>query len=96
MKIRPLDDRIVIEPIEAAAKTPGGIMLPDQARERPQSGLVIAVGPGRLLENGVRLACSVKNGDEVYFAPYAGSELELEGSKVRIMHESDILGVVEK
>jgi len=95
IKIRPLDDRILVKQSEAEEKTAGGIVLPDTAKEKPQKGTVIAVGSGKLLENGKRGEIEVKNGDEVYYGKYAGTEIEVEGDPYVILRESDLLGVVE-
>ena len=96
MKLKPLDDRIVIKQSEAEEKTSGGIILPDAAREKPQIGTVVAVGPGKILDDGSRAAMSVKNKDEVIYAKYIGSDVEIDGEKYVILKESDVLGVVEK
>jgi len=96
MKLRPLDDRIVIKQSEAKEKTAGGIILPDTAKEKPQIGKVIATGPGKLLDNGKRSKLSVKKNDEVIYGKYIGNEVEIEGEKYVILRESDLLGVVEK
>lgn len=96
MKLRPLDDRVVIKQSEAEEKTTGGIILPDTAKEKPQIGKIIATGPGKLLDNGKRSKMSVKKNDEVIYAKYIGNEIELDGKKHVILRESDILGVVEK
>jgi chaperonin GroES len=96
MKLRPLDDRVVIEPLEAEEKTAGGIVLPDTAKERPQRGRVIAVGPGKVLDDGSRAALSVAKGDEVIFGKYSGSDVKVEGQELKIMRESDILAKVVK
>lgn len=93
-KIRPLDDRIVVEPVEAEETTAGGIVLPDSAQEKPQRGKVVAVGPGRLLDSGERGALSVSEGDEVIYGKYGGTDIELDGSEVKILRESDILAKV--
>src|SRR5262245_21152480 len=90
-KVRPLDDRVVVEPLEAEEKTAGGILLPDTAKEKPQRGKVVAVGPGKLRENGERVALSVKAGDEVLYGKWSGSEVEVDGKELKIMRESDIL-----
>jgi len=94
--LRPLDDRIVVEPLEAEETTPGGIVLPDTAKEKPQRGTVLAVGPGRLLDNGKRSEVSVAVGDEVIFGKYSGTDLEIEGREVKILRESDVLAKVVK
>ena len=96
MKLRPLDDRVIIKQLEAEEKTSGGIILPDTAKEKPQAGKVIAVGPGKILDNGSRAAMSVKKNDEVIYSKYSGNDVEVEGTKYVILHESDILGIVEK
>jgi chaperonin GroES len=94
IKIRPLDDRVVVEPIEAEETTAGGIVLPDTAKEKPQRGTVVAVGPGKLLDNGQRGQLSVAIGDEVIYGKYGGSDIELDGDEVKILRESDILAKV--
>jgi len=96
MKLRPLDDRVVLEPLDAQDKTTGGIYLPDTAKEKPQIGKIIAAGPGKLLEDGKRNPMSVKAGDEVIYGKYTGNDVEVEGKKVVILHESDLLGIVER
>lgn len=96
LKLRPLDDRVVVEPFEAEERTPGGIVLPDTAREKPQQGKVIAVGPGKLLEkSGERGKMSLKVGDVVFYGKYSGTEVEIEGDKYVILRESDVLAVRE-
>jgi chaperonin GroES len=94
LKLRPLDDRVVIEPSEAEETTAGGIVLPDTAQEKPQRGKVISVGPGKLLDSGQRGSLSVAVGDEVIFGKYSGTEIEVAGKDVKIMRESDILAKV--
>ncbi len=94
MKIRPLDDRVVVEPTEAEETTSGGIVLPDNAKEKPQRGTVVAVGPGKLLDNGNRGVLSVAVGDEVIFGKYGGTEIEIDGEEIKILRESDILAKV--
>jgi chaperonin GroES len=94
MKIRPLDDRVVVEPLEAEEKTAGGIVLPDTAKEKPQRGKVKAVGPGKLLDSGERSSVTVGEGDEVLFGKYTGTEVELNGTELKIMRESDILAKI--
>ena len=94
IKIRPLDDRVVVEPMEAEERTSGGIVLPDTAKERPQRGKVVAVGPGRLLDSGERAAMSVAVGDEVIYGKYGGTDIEVNGEEVKILRESDILAKV--
>lgn len=94
VKIRPLDDRVVVETLEAEAVTSGGIVLPDSAQEKPQRGTVIAVGPGKLLDSGERGELSIGVGDEVIFGKYGGTEIEVDGEEVKILRESDILAKV--
>ena len=94
IKIRPLDDRVVVEPIEAEETTAGGIVLPDAAKEKPQRGTVVAVGPGKLLDSGSRGDLSVSVGDEVIYGKYGGSDIEVDGDEVKILRESDILAKV--
>lgn len=91
MALNPLDDRVVVKPLDAEETTAGGIVLPDAAREKPQRGTVTAVGPGRLLESGERCSVSVAVGDEVLFGKYGGTEIEVDGVEVKILRESDIL-----
>ena len=95
MKLNPLDDRIVVKQSEAEEKTSGGIILPDSAKEKPQIGTVIAVGPGKLLDDGKRSQMSVKVKDEVFYAKYLGNDVEIDGEKFVILRESDVLGIVE-
>ena len=92
--IRPLDDRVVVQPLEAEETTAGGIVLPDSAKEKPQRGKIVAVGPGRLLDNGQRGELSVAVGDEVIFGKYGGTEIEVDGDDVKVLRESDILAKV--
>ncbi len=94
IKLRPLDDRVVVQPLEAEQITAGGIVLPDAAQEKPQRGKVIATGPGKLLDSGNRGELSVKIGDEVIFGKYGGSEVEVNGEEYKILRESDILAKV--
>jgi chaperonin GroES len=96
MKLAPLDDRVVIKQSEAEEKSAGGIILPDAAKEKPQKGKIIAVGPGKILDNGKRGEMNVKKGDEVLYAKYTGNEIEIDGENYVILHEGDILGVIEK
>jgi chaperonin GroES len=91
MMLKPLDDRVVVQPMDAETTTAGGIVLPDTAKEKPQRGKVTAVGPGRLLESGERCPMSVAVGDEVLFSKYGGTDIEVEGKDVKILRESDIL-----
>jgi len=96
MKLRPLDDGVVIKQSEAEEKTAGGIILPDTAKEKPQIGKIVAIGPGKILDNGKRSKMSVKKNDKVIYAKYMGSDVEIDGEKYVILKESDILGIVEK
>lgn len=93
--LKPLADRLLVEPLEAEETTASGIVLPDTAKEKPQQGKVVAVGPGRIKENGERLEMSVAAGQTVLFARYAGTEIKLEGTKYLIMNESEVLAIVE-
>jgi len=90
-KIEPLADRVVVKPIEREEVTKGGIVIPDTAKERPQEGEVIAVGPGRLTEDGKRIAMEIKVGDRVIYAKYGGTEIKIEDEELVILRESDIL-----
>ena len=94
IKLRPLDDRVVVEPLDAEETTSGGIVLPDTAKEKPQRGKVLAVGPGKLLDSGSRGKRSVATGDEVIFGKYGGTDIEIDGQEVKILRESDILAKV--
>jgi chaperonin GroES len=94
INIRPLDDRVVVEPVEAEAMTAGGIVLPDSAKEKPQRGKVVAVGPGKLLDSGKRGELSVTIGDQVIYGRYGGSEVEVNGVEYKILRESDILAKI--
>ena len=96
MNLKPLDDRIVIKQSDAEEKTTGGIILPDTAREKPQIGTVVAIGPGKILDDGKRGKMSVKKKDEVIYAKYMGSDIEIDGQKYVILRERDVLGIVEK
>jgi chaperonin GroES len=94
LNLRPLDDRLVVEPNEAEEMTAGGIVLPDAAKEKPQRGTVVAVGPGKLLDSGERGTLSVAVGDEVIYGKYSGTEIEVNGKEVKILRESDVLAKV--
>ena len=94
INIRPLDDRVVIRPIDAEQTTAGGIVLPDSAQEKPQRGTVLAVGPGRLLDSGTRGELSVGVGDEVIYGKWGGNDIEVNGDEVKILRETDILAKV--
>ncbi len=95
MKIKPLDDRIVVEQHEAEEKTAGGIVLPEQAKEKPQRGTVVAAGPGKMLDSGNRGPLSVKVGDEVFYAKYAGTDVEISGTQFTVLRENDVLAIIE-
>ena len=92
MKIRPLDDRIVIEVHEAEETTTGGIVLPDTAKDKPQQGTVKAMGPGKAMKDGNRMSFSVEEGDTVLFGKYSGTDVKIDGDEFKIMRESDLLG----
>ena len=94
INLRPLDDRVVVEPQEAEDVTAGGIVLPDTAKEKPQRGKIVAVGPGKLLDSGERGTLSVAVGDEVIYGKYSGMEIEVNGKEVKILRESDVLAKV--
>jgi chaperonin GroES len=94
MNIKPLADRIVVEPIEQEEVTAGGIILPETAKEKPQQGKIVAAGPGRTDEKGKRVDMEVKVGDKVLYAKYSGTEIKLDGKKLLILRESDILAVM--
>jgi len=96
MRLKPLDDRVVVQPTEAENKTPGGIVLPDSAKEKPQMGKVIAVGPGKILDNGSRGKMDIKKNDQVIYGKYSGSDIEIDGKELKILRTSEILGIVEK
>jgi chaperonin GroES len=95
MKFRPLGDRVVVRRVQEDQKTPGGIIIPDTAQEKPQEGEVIAVGPGALDESGKRVTPEVKAGDFVLFGKWSGTEVKLDGEELLIMKESDIMGILE-
>ena len=93
-KIRPLGEKVLIKRMEAETTTKGGIVLPDTAKEKPQKGQVLAVGDGKLLDDGTRAAPAVKKGDKVLFASYAGTEIKVDGEELMLMDESDILAIL--
>jgi chaperonin GroES len=95
MNLRPLNDRVVVKRMEEEQKTAGGIIIPDTAKEKPIQGEVVAVGNGKVMEDGTRKALDIKAGDRVLFGKYAGTEITLEGQEVLIMREDDILAVIE-
>ncbi|MBA2117756.1 co-chaperone GroES [Bremerella alba] len=94
LKIRTLDDRIVVQPLEAEETTAGGILLPDSAQEKPQRGTVLAVGPGKLLDSGSRAELSVAIGDEVIYGKYSGSDIDIDGDEYKILRETEVLAKV--
>jgi chaperonin GroES len=96
MKLKPLEDRVVVKPQEAEAVTAGGIVLPESAKEKPLMGKVVAVGDGKLLDSGARGEMSVKKGDTVLYGKYGGSEVEVDGVEYKILRESELLGIVVK
>ena len=96
MKIRPLHDRVIVRRLEEEEKTKGGIIIPDTAKEKPLEGKVIAVGKGKILENGEVRPLDVKEGDRILFGKYSGTEVKIEGDEHLILREEDILGVIEK
>jgi chaperonin GroES len=96
MKIKPLNDRILVKRLEEESKTKGGIIIPDSAKEKPAQGEVVAVGDGKLTDDGKRVALQVKAGDRVLFAKYAGTEVKIEDEEHLVMREDDILGIIEK
>ena len=94
MKIRPLEDRVVVKPLEAEEVKKGEIIIPDTAKEKPQEGEVIAVGPGRISDAGERIPVEVKKGDKILFGKYSGTEVTVDGKEYLIMRESDILAII--
>ena len=94
MNVKPLSDRIIIRPLEAEEKTAGGIIIPDNAKEKPQKGEVVAVGEGKIADNGQKIAMSLKKGDKVLYGKYSGTEVSIEGDEYLIMRESDVLAVL--
>jgi len=96
VKVRPLNDKLLVKRVEAETKTKGGIVLPDTAKEKPKEGVVKAVGSGKLLDSGERASFQVKVNDRVLFSSYAGTEVKLDGEEYLIMSEDDVLGVIEE
>jgi len=94
MEVQPIGDRVLVKPLETEERSKGGIIIPDTAKEKPQMGEVLAVGPGKTQDNGQRLAPEVKKGDRVLYTSYAGTEVKVDGEKLLLMRESDILAVV--
>ena len=95
MKLRPLQDRVIVKQSEAEEKTKSGILLPDTAKEKPTRGKVVAVGPGKLDDKGKAMEIGLRVGDTVYYGKYSGTDVEIEGEKLVILRESDVLGVLE-
>jgi chaperonin GroES len=96
MKIKPLQDRIIVKRLEGEDTTKGGIIIPDSAQEKPSEGLVVAVGKGKVLENGKQIPLDVKKNDRILFGKYSGTEVKIEGEEYLIMREDDVLGVIQK
>ncbi len=94
LRLRPLDDRVVVEPVEAEERTAGGIVLPDSAKEKPQRGMVISVGPGKLMDNGNRGELGIAIGDQVIYGKYSGTDIDVDGHEIKILRESDILAKI--
>jgi chaperonin GroES len=94
MKVKPLQDRILVKRLEEEEKTKGGIIIPDAAKEKPQEGKVIAVGDGKVLDNGTKLKLSVKAGDKILFGKYSGTEIKIDGEEHLILREDDVLGII--
>jgi chaperonin GroES len=95
MKLRPLQDRVIVKQSEAEEKTKSGILLPDAAKEKPTKGKVVAVGPGKLDDNGKAMEIGLRVGDTVYYGKYSGTDVEVDGQKLVILREADVLGVLE-
>jgi chaperonin GroES len=95
MKLRPLADRLVVKPLEQEEEKRGGIIIPDTAKEKPEKGEVVEVGPGKLDDNGKRVALEVKKGDRVLFGKYAGTEIKVDGQELMILREEDVMAVIE-
>jgi chaperonin GroES len=96
MNIRPLHDRVIVRRIEETRTTPGGIVIPDSATEKPMQGEIVAAGKGRILENGTVRPIDVKKGDRILFGKYSGTEVKISGEELLVMREEDIMGVIEK
>jgi chaperonin GroES len=95
MNVRPLHDRVLVKRVKEETKTAGGIIIPDTAKEKPAEGVVIAVGPGKTLDNGTKITPTVKTGNRILFSKYAGTEVKISGEEQLIMREDDILGIIE-
>jgi chaperonin GroES len=96
MKVKPLRDRIIVKRLEEEAKTKGGIIIPDSAKEKPQEGEIVAIGSGKILDDGKLIPLEVKTGDRVLFGKYAGTEIKMDGEDFLMMKEEDILGIIQK
>jgi len=96
VNLKPLADRVIVKPMEAAEKTKGGIILPDTAKEKPIEGTIVAVGPGKVTEDGKQVKLEVKEGDKVLYGKYSGTEVTVEGEEYLIMRESDIFAIISK
>jgi chaperonin GroES len=94
MNVKPLADRILVKPLEAEEKTKGGIIIPDNAKEKPQKGEVIAVGPGKIADNGTKIVMELKKGDTVLYGKYSGTEVTVDGQELLIVRESDVLAII--
>jgi chaperonin GroES len=94
MNVKPLADRILVKPLEAEEKTKGGIIIPDNAKEKPQKGEVMAVGPGKISDNGEKIAMELKKGDKVLYGKYSGTEVTVDGKEYLIIKESDVLAII--
>ncbi|MEM8834717.1 MAG: co-chaperone GroES [Planctomycetota bacterium] len=95
MAVKPLEDRVLVKPLEASSQTESGLYLPESSKERPVQGKVVAVGPGKLLENGKRATLGIKKGDTVVYGKYAGAEVEIKGDSHLILRETELLGILE-
>ncbi len=95
MKLRPLQDRLLVQRVEEEEKTKGGIIIPDTAKEKPAEGKVVAVGKGKVDENGKRIALEIKKGDRILFGKYSGTEVKIDGKEYLIMREDDVLGIID-
>ncbi len=94
MNVRPLADRVLVRPLEAEEKTEGGIIIPDNAKEKPQKGEIVAIGEGKISDGGQKIAMTLKNGDKVLYGKYSGTEISVEGEDYLIMRESDVMAVI--
>jgi len=96
MNVRPLQDRVLVKRVQQEAKTTGGIIIPDSAKEKPAEGVIVSVGSGKVLNNGEKIQVSVKKGDRILFSKYAGTEIKIDNEEHLVMREEDILGVIEQ